>query len=112
MATAGDNVENVPYILIMTHDPCFNRFRPLQNPCYFEGKASLKCITDNFGDRNKCQQQYENYNDCKKFWGSVYRERRREGLTPHLPPAKDRPEFLKKYIETGAIPVTIEGNAT
>merc|ERR1711971_520219 len=73
----------------------------IQNdPCYFEGKASMKCVTDNVGDKSKCQQYFDSYKKCKKFWYDVYVGRRQANLKPHLPPVPERQAYLEKYVKT------------
>lgn len=83
----------------------------MQNPCYFEGKASLKCINDNSGDKAQCGQFFENYKKCKKFWNDVFIARRQAGLKPYLPHPEDRAPFMAKYARTRKIPVTSDDDS-
>jgi len=75
-----------------------------KDPCAVEGKASQKCLSTNNYDKSACGLYFDNYNNCKKFWGSVYLARKRAGITPYLPPSQDRPAIKIKYKETGEIP--------
>ncbi|CAM8899461.1 unnamed protein product [Rhodiola kirilowii] len=34
--------------------------------CYPQYSASLKCLEDYSKDKSKCQEQFENYKECKK----------------------------------------------
>merc|ERR1712111_270523 len=69
------------------------------DPCFYEGKASMKCVIDNAGDKTQCQQYFDSYKKCKKFWYDVYVGRRRADLTPYLPPVDQRQEYLQKYVQ-------------
>jgi len=81
----------------------------IKNPCWKENIASHKCIDDNNYDKSKCNLQFDNYNACKKFWGSVYYARKREGLYPYVPESEEeRTAFKLKYKQTGQIPTTAE----
>ena len=68
----------------------------------------MKCLMDTNGDKKKCQTFFDNYNECKTFWYEVKKSRRIAGISPQLPLSKDRPAFLRSYIETGKIPVTVD----
>lgn len=80
-----------------------------KDPCAQESKLSMKCLNDHDYDRIACQKFFDNYNNCKKFWLSVQRNRRSAGIYPLLPPPEDRDQIKKKYQETGEIPTTPEG---
>ena len=79
-----------------------------QNPCLKESKASMRCLMDTNGDKTKCQRFFDNYNECKTFWYEVTKSRRIAGISPSLPLLNDRQAFLKQYVQTGKIPITIE----
>jgi len=70
---------------------------------------SMKCLQDTGYDRAACKSAFDNYNACKKFWGSVYTARRRAGVQPYMPPHQDRAAMKAAYARTGKIPVTPDG---
>lgn len=70
---------------------------PDKNPCIDESKLVYKCLNDNDYDRMKCEKHFENYRNCKKFWGAVKRERWWHGIKPHLPPASEREQVKKEF---------------
>jgi len=76
------------------------------NPCSAEGAASMKCLSKNNYNKEACGMYFENYNNCKKFWGQVQRARRIAGIYPLLPPIPEREGIKEKYKETGKIPVS------
>ena len=78
------------------------------DPCFYEGKASMKCVIDNVGNKDACQKYFESYKKCKKFWFDVYKVRRQADLTPYLPPVNQRQAFVEKYIETKQIPTSVD----
>jgi len=80
-----------------------------KDPCALESANSMKCLQDNEYHRPSCQAQFDNYNACKKFWGSVYSARRRAGITPYLAPHEDRAGIKAIYAKTGKIPTTPDG---
>lgn len=77
-----------------------------KDPCSVESLKSMKCLSDNNYDKSACQQQFDNYKECKKFWGQVRLARRANGIYPYMPPEKDRAAMKIKYIKTGTIPTT------
>ena len=83
-------------------------FSQFQDPCYFEGKASMKCVMDNVGDKSKCHQFFDSYKKCKKFWYDVYVGRRQADLKPHLPPVPERQAYLEKYVQTKKVPISLD----
>ncbi|GFT75364.1 uncharacterized protein NPIL_354921 [Nephila pilipes] len=68
------------------------------NPCHKERDSSLKCLDEYYYNRNKCQAYFDNYNNCKKFWGFVMKQRRREGIKPYLPEPEDRDKIKAHYL--------------
>lgn len=78
-----------------------------KNPCAAEGRASQKCLSNNNYYKPACQLYFDNYNNCKKFWGEVIKARKRNGLEPQLPPSSEREAFKAKYKETGKIPMEV-----
>lgn len=67
------------------------------NPCLKEQDLSYKCLNDNAYDRDKCSLYFQNYRNCKKFWQTVARLRRRDGIKPNMPPANERQPYIEKY---------------
>ena len=57
------------------------------NYCLDEANASYKCLSDNSYDKNKCEEYFEAYRNCKKEFNKIKAARRRQGLPP-LPPAR------------------------
>ncbi|KAK3596782.1 hypothetical protein CHS0354_038784 [Potamilus streckersoni] len=62
-----------------------------------EHQMSLKCLDENYYDKNKCEAYFENYRRCKKFWGKIQRERGRKGIKPVMPPYDEREEILRQH---------------
>jgi len=56
------------------------------NFCLDEANASYKCLSDNGYDKDKCEEYFEAYRNCKKEFNKLKAERRRQGLPP-IPPA-------------------------
>ena len=56
--------------------------------CREEGKASMKCLSDNNYDKSKCEKFFEQYRQCKTELMAIVKERRRRGLAPYDVPVK------------------------
>ncbi|CAG9792804.1 unnamed protein product [Diatraea saccharalis] len=69
------------------------------NPCLKEQEQSYQCLNKNNFDHSKCENYFDNYNICKKFWGKVYSDRRSKGLTPYMPDVEDREKIKEEYIK-------------
>lgn len=67
------------------------------NACIKESQQSLKCIMDNDFDRDKCTLFFQNYRNCLDFWKRVYKDRRRAGIQPYMPPASERDGIKEEY---------------
>jgi len=80
-----------------------------KDPCTAESMKSMQCLQDNDYNRAACKKDFDNYNACKKFWGSVYIARKRAGIVPYLPPHQDRQAMKVIYAKTGKIPTTPDG---
>ncbi|GFR65267.1 coiled-coil-helix-coiled-coil-helix domain-containing protein 7 [Elysia marginata] len=63
-----------------------------------EHQMTMQCLDDNGYDRAQCEKFYENYRNCKKFWSWIAAERKRRGITPHLPAPEDREAVKQEYI--------------
>lgn len=70
---------------------------PELNPCLEESIESLKCLEHNQQNRNACEIYFKNYRSCSKFWNRIKSERRRQGITPHLPTTEERLNILKEH---------------
>jgi len=46
-----------------------------------------------------CFPVFQNYKNCKHFWGDISLERRRKGIIPYLPRPEERAEILRKHRE-------------
>ncbi|XP_055934165.1 coiled-coil-helix-coiled-coil-helix domain-containing protein 7-like [Argiope bruennichi] len=68
------------------------------NPCYKERDASLKCLDEFYYARAKCQPYFDNYKNCRAFWGFVVRERRKAGIKPHIPAPEERDQVKAEYL--------------
>ncbi|KAJ6638443.1 Coiled-coil-helix-coiled-coil-helix domain-containing protein 7 [Pseudolycoriella hygida] len=64
-----------------------------------EQKMTYQCLSKNDYDREKCEAFFDNYNNCKEFWGNLYRERRRQRIRPYMPEGEEREKIRKEYIE-------------
>ena len=64
-------------------------------------------MSDNNYNRDACEAHFNNYNECKKFWGKVQMARKKSGISPALPPFSERAAIKKKYHETGSIPTEV-----
>ncbi|XP_077283704.1 coiled-coil-helix-coiled-coil-helix domain-containing protein 7 [Arctopsyche grandis] len=62
----------------------------IDNPCLKEQNLSFKCLDDNNYERAACYVYFENYNTCKRFWASIMKHRKDNGIYPRLPPAEER----------------------
>ncbi|XP_074110815.1 coiled-coil-helix-coiled-coil-helix domain-containing protein 7 [Cotesia typhae] len=72
---------------------------PETNPCLKEHRLSMKCIADNYKDKDKvCAVYFDNYKACKKFWSNVVSERRLQGLRPYLPLPDEREKIKSDYL--------------
>ncbi|XP_059837197.1 coiled-coil-helix-coiled-coil-helix domain-containing protein 7 [Hypanus sabinus] len=69
------------------------------NPCIEEGDASKKCLEANNYNKNMCSYYFLRYKMCRKFWNDVTVQRRRSGVKPEMPTAKERKEILEDYQE-------------
>jgi len=67
------------------------------NACIKESQLSLKCMMDNDFDRDKCTLFFQNYRNCLDFWKRVYKDRRRAGILPYMPPASERDGIKEEY---------------
>ena len=68
----------------------------------------MKCLDENDYIKGKCQKEFENYNNCKAFWNSIYWARKRAGKFPLLPESEEERDLYKqKYRETGKIPTEL-----
>ena len=73
--------------------------REENDPCFNEHKISMKCLNDNAYDYDKCQDSFDNYSSCKKFWNSVITQRKRDNILPHLPSLEQRDQIKKEFFE-------------
>ncbi|CAK1543375.1 unnamed protein product [Leptosia nina] len=69
------------------------------NPCLKEQEASYNCLSRNGYNADKCEQYFDNYNTCKKFWGKVSQDRRSKGLAPYLPEVSEREKVKEDYLK-------------
>ncbi|KAG6438929.1 hypothetical protein O3G_MSEX000338 [Manduca sexta] len=69
------------------------------NPCLKEQEMSYECLNKNGFDHAKCENYFDNYNTCKKFWGKVYSDRRAKGIRPYLPDIEEREKIKADYIK-------------
>ncbi|XP_022818308.1 coiled-coil-helix-coiled-coil-helix domain-containing protein 7 [Spodoptera litura] len=69
------------------------------NPCLKEQEMSYQCLNKNGYDQSKCEEYFDNYNTCKKFWGKVYKDRKAKGLYPYMPEVEDRPKIKEEYFQ-------------
>ncbi|XP_053618030.1 coiled-coil-helix-coiled-coil-helix domain-containing protein 7 [Plodia interpunctella] len=74
-----------------------NKDAERMNPCLKEQEQSYRCLDKNGFDQEKCQEHFDNYNTCKKFWGSVYQDRRAKKIYPYLPDVEDREKIKTDY---------------
>lgn len=72
------------------------------NPCLKEQKLSMKCLEDNAYDYDKCQDYFENFKACKGFWLSIYKDRRKKGIHPAMPPPEERDSIKQEYLKQEA----------
>ncbi|XP_057341086.1 coiled-coil-helix-coiled-coil-helix domain-containing protein 7 [Microplitis mediator] len=72
---------------------------PENNPCLKEHGLSMKCIEENYKNKNEaCGAYFDNYKACKKFWNNVYADRKRRGVEPYLPPPDEREKIKSDYL--------------
>ncbi|KAG8173714.1 hypothetical protein JTE90_010871 [Oedothorax gibbosus] len=60
---------------------------------------SLKCLDENMYVRDKCEEYFENYRNCKHFWNYVSRDRMSKGIWPKVPLPEDREAVKKEYLK-------------
>lgn len=66
------------------------------NPCLNEQRLSLKCLSDHDFHKEQCQQYFDNYNECKRFWTAIKKERHRLDQRPYMPGTAERERILKE----------------
>ncbi|XP_020376173.1 coiled-coil-helix-coiled-coil-helix domain-containing protein 7 [Rhincodon typus] len=69
------------------------------NPCLEETDASRKCLEANSYNKDMCTDYFLRYKTCRKFWNNIMIQRRRNGISPDMPTAKDRKEILEECIK-------------
>ncbi|KAF2885224.1 hypothetical protein ILUMI_20943 [Ignelater luminosus] len=73
------------------------------NPCLREQNLTFKCYDKHNYNKEKCENQINNYKLCKSFWGHIRTQRKREGIIPHLPEPEERErikaEFFEEYLK-------------
>uniref|UniRef100_A0A1B6M6U7 Coiled-coil-helix-coiled-coil-helix domain-containing protein 7 n=1 Tax=Graphocephala atropunctata TaxID=36148 RepID=A0A1B6M6U7_9HEMI len=67
------------------------------NPCLKEHKASLNCLDKNGYDKDACSDYFANYRACMGFWNRVKSDRRRNGITPEMPPLDQRDAIRREH---------------
>ncbi|XP_074841884.1 coiled-coil-helix-coiled-coil-helix domain-containing protein 7 isoform X3 [Carettochelys insculpta] len=70
------------------------------NPCIAETDASRQCMDDNNYRKDMCSSYFLKYKNCRKFWHAIMIQRRREGVKPNMPTAKERESMLTSIGET------------
>ncbi|XP_074841883.1 coiled-coil-helix-coiled-coil-helix domain-containing protein 7 isoform X2 [Carettochelys insculpta] len=87
------------------------------NPCIAETDASRQCMDDNNYRKDMCSSYFLKYKNCRKFWPwdredarylnildnrehAIMIQRRREGVKPNMPTAKERESMLTSIGET------------
>ncbi|XP_069127275.1 coiled-coil-helix-coiled-coil-helix domain-containing protein 7-like [Argopecten irradians] len=74
----------------------FTADHSVNSACLVESKISLDCIArHNYADNNKCEPEFQNYRNCKKFWNKVQWRRFWKGQRPTLPLPEDREQVKK-----------------
>ncbi|XP_033738247.1 coiled-coil-helix-coiled-coil-helix domain-containing protein 7-like [Pecten maximus] len=72
----------------------------INSACLRESKISLDCIArNNFADNARCEPEFQNYRNCKKFWTKVQWRRFWKGQRPTLPLPEDREQAKKDYAD-------------
>ncbi|XP_064617164.1 coiled-coil-helix-coiled-coil-helix domain-containing protein 7-like [Liolophura sinensis] len=64
-----------------------------KNPCLHEQEISYRCLSENDYDRDKCEMAFQNYQNCRAFWNLIMKERKRNGISPALPPLSERDDI-------------------
>ncbi|KAK3546113.1 hypothetical protein QTP70_023527 [Hemibagrus guttatus] len=59
-----------------------------------ESDGSQKCLEAYNYDKNMCSAYFMKYKNCRKYWHAVMLQRRREGVKPNMPTAREREEML------------------
>ncbi|XP_059622787.1 coiled-coil-helix-coiled-coil-helix domain-containing protein 7 [Phlebotomus argentipes] len=68
------------------------------NPCLKEQEMSYKCLDKNNYDHGKCEMYFQNYKNCKHFWGRVMNDRKIKGIQPYLPNIAERESIKAEYM--------------
>lgn len=61
---------------------------PVTNYCLDEANASYACLSRNGYNKEKCEEFFEAYRQCKRSFNKIKAERRRKGLPP-IPPQRN-----------------------
>lgn len=56
------------------------RQKASEAPCSTESKISMKCLDKHNYEKEKCQQEFEAYKECKKLETQTRAQRREEAL--------------------------------
>lgn len=72
---------------------------PERNPCWKEASLSQGCIERNHYKSDQCDDEFENYRNCKKFWLYVEKQRIKTQTKPYLPPVEEREAAIKAHLQ-------------
>ncbi|XP_047358117.1 coiled-coil-helix-coiled-coil-helix domain-containing protein 7 isoform X2 [Vespa velutina] len=64
-----------------------------------EHDLSLQCLSDNNYIRDACQDYFQNYRICQKFWKKIVVDRKRKNIKPYLPSPEDRENVKNEYLK-------------
>ncbi|KAH9492268.1 Coiled-coil-helix-coiled-coil-helix domain-containing protein 7 [Bulinus truncatus] len=72
--------------------------RAKNDPCLRENEMSMQCLNENAYDGSKCQDFFKNYRNCRKFWAWIVKQRKEQGVIPHLPELEDREKVKEEFL--------------
>jgi len=67
----------------------------ITDPCYKERQISLRCMDEKNYDKDACYREFVNFRNCKTFWTTIIKERRRDQIKPDVPPPEERDAIRK-----------------
>lgn len=76
-----------------------NQRKNQTEPCYIERKQSLECLGENEASRIICEKEILNYRICKDFWVKIRTQRKRNNITPEIPPPEEQRKIKEEYFQ-------------
>ncbi|XP_013404650.1 coiled-coil-helix-coiled-coil-helix domain-containing protein 7 [Lingula anatina] len=68
------------------------------DPCARELFMKNICMQKNLQDRTRCNDYFQNLENCRKFWQYISVLRQKDKVFPLLPPPEERAEIRKHFL--------------